>query len=331
MIKGYTSDLDVFRAEWVRFQAQIAPLERGGIPFMPVPGNYDLLDAERKPGAEGVYRDIWGETYYSWNYSNAHFIVLNTVDGKSSEIAGEQLAWLKKDLAAATRSEHIFVFMHRPIYTLANEDELHQIFLDYDVSAVICGHMHHYNFQERDGIPYIMTVSATHMGTPFPMAAGSFHHMLQVTVRDSAFRVAVIEAGHIFLTDIVAFEDNQGLYQLQKKFYSQARMAFGDLERDGNRYEVTLHVNNPSEQEFTTYFEWQLPNERWSVEPLRGRRMVLPPKSWDVPVPFTLVREYAHPPEAYPNCIARALYLTTDGDVVQSEHTFEIVAELDPQ
>lgn len=214
---------------------------------------------------------------------------------------------------------------------LNNEEELHDLFVNHGVSAVICGHMHHYNFQERDGIPYIMTVSATHMGTPFPMAAGSFHHMLLVTVRDSVFRVAVIEAGHIFPTDIVAFEDNQGLYQLQRGFYSQAKMAFADLKRDGDRYAVTLLTNNPSEQELTAYFEWQLPNERWSVEPLKGRRIVLPPRSRDVAVPFTLIREFPHPPEAYPSCVARALYLTSDGDVVQSEHSFEIVAELAPQ
>ena len=34
------------------------------------------------------------------------------------------------------------------------------------------------------------------------------------------------------------------------------------------------------------------------------------------------------PPEPeYDSCIARALYLTSDGDVVQSEHVFEIVGE----
>ena len=59
-----------------------------------------------------------------------------------------------------------------------------------------------------------MTVSATRMGTPFPMAAGSFHQMLLVTVRGGAFRIAVIEAGNIYPTDIVKFEDNQGLYRL---------------------------------------------------------------------------------------------------------------------
>ena len=47
----------------------------------------------------------------------------------------------------------------------------------------------------------MMTVSATRMGTPFPMAAGSFHQMLLVTVRGGAFRIAVIEAGNIYPTE----------------------------------------------------------------------------------------------------------------------------------
>ena len=71
---------------------------------------------------------------------------------------------------------------------------------------------------------------------------------------------------------------------------------------------------------------WQLPNERWSVRPLKGLRVVLPAGTKDHPLTFTLHRRLPHPPEAYPSCIARALYLTSDGDVVQSEHTFTIVA-----
>ena len=49
MISGYVEDLDEFREQWRRFHAQIAPL--GEIPFYPVPGNHDVLDASRKPGA----------------------------------------------------------------------------------------------------------------------------------------------------------------------------------------------------------------------------------------------------------------------------------------
>ena len=254
------------------------------------------------------------------------YVVLNTDHRGVNEIAGDQLEWLEQDLAAAQDSEHVFVFFHRPIYGLQNEEQLHQLFVEHDVSAVIFGHMHHYNFHERDGIPYVMTVSATHMGTPFAMAAGSFHHMLLVTVRGSVFRIAVIQAGSIYPTDIVRFEDNQGLYHLQRFFFSKKEMAFDTLKREGDSYEVTCHVNNPSSQELTTYFEWQMPNERWSVYPLKGRRILLPAGAKDHPVTFTLRRKFPHPPEAYPSCIARALYLTSDGDVVQSEHTFEVVA-----
>ncbi len=108
---------------------------------------------------------------------------------------------------------------------MQNEDQLHQLFLEHGVSAVIFGHMHHYNYHVRDGIPYVMTVSATRM-----------------------------------------------------------------------------------------------------VRPLKGLRVVLPAGTKDHPLTFTLHRRLPHPPEAYPSCIARALYLTSDGDVVQSEHTFTIVA-----
>ena len=38
--------------------------------------------------------------------------------------------------------------------------------------------------------------------------------MLLVTVRGGTFRIAVIKVGNISPTDIVKFEDNQGLYRL---------------------------------------------------------------------------------------------------------------------
>ena len=56
----------------------------------------------------------------------------------------------------------------------------------------------------------------------------------------------------------------------------EKEVDFADLAQHGDDYEVTLHVNNPSTQELTAFFEWQLPNERWSVRPLKGLRVVLP-------------------------------------------------------
>ena len=108
MISGYVEDLDEFRAQWKRFHAQIAPLRE--IPFYPVPGNHDVLDSSHKPGGEKIYKEVWGATYYSFDYRNAHFIVLNTDDREGSEIAGEQLEWLKRDLGGTRKQDHIFVF-----------------------------------------------------------------------------------------------------------------------------------------------------------------------------------------------------------------------------
>ena len=327
MISGHVDDPDEFRAQWWRFRAQITPL--ADIPFYPVPGDHDVRDGERKLGGEPVYIEEWGETYYSFDYRNAHFTVLYTDDGDGPGIGDEQLAWLEKDLAGTQSQDHIFVLSHRPLYLLENGDALHRLFVEHGVSAVICGHLHHYNYSERDGIPYVMAFTAARLGTPFPMAAGSFHHMLLFTVRDDTFRLAVVKSGSVLPPDIVALEDNQGLYFLRRRFYTEPKAAFADLERKGDDYAVTLLVNNPSDQELVTYFEWQLPNERWSVEPLKGRRLVLPAATEDHPVSFTLRRKFDHPPEAFPSCIARTLYLTSDGDVVQSEHVFEIVGELD--
>jgi len=327
MISGYVDDPEESRAQWRRFRAQIAPL--GEIPFLPVPGNHDIRDAERGPGGETIYREEWGELYYSFDYANTHFVVLYTDDCGESAIGDRQLAWLEDDLSAARTQEHVFVFSHRPLYWLENGDAMHQLFVDSGVSAVICGHLHHYNYQVRDGIPYVMAYAAAHLGTPFPLAAGSLHHILLITVRDDTFRLAVVKAGSVLPPDIVRLEDNQGLYRLERGFFSQRQAAFDRLEQRGDAYEVTLLVNNPSDQDLTIYLEWQLPNERWAVDPLKGRRLQLAAGTENHPVTFTLRRRFPHAPEAFPSCIARAHYLTSDGDVVQSEHVFEIVRELE--
>jgi predicted phosphodiesterase len=329
MIGGYVDDLDEFRAQWKRFRAQIAPL--GEIPFYPVPGNHDLLDASRKPAGEKIYQDVWGELYYSFDYHNSHVVVLNTDEGEGSKIVGEQLRWLERDLDKARSQEHIFVFFHRPIYSLQNQEELHKLFLDHEVSAVVYGHMHHLNYHERDGIPYIMTTSATRLSTPFPQEAGSFHHMLLVTVRDTAFRIAVIKAGSVLPPDIVSPEDNSRLFNLEKRFLSEKSVEFRQLKQTDRTYEVVLHVNNPTNQDLLTFFEWQLPNARWAVDPSKGRRVVLPAGTRDHPVSFSIRRKFPDPPEAFPSCIVKALYLTDGGDVVQSEHVFEIVADTEEE
>ena len=53
--------------------------------------------------------------------------------------------------------------------------------------------------------------------------------------------------------------------------------------------------------------------------------MELPAGTRDLSVTFTLTRKSPSAPAAYPNCIARAHYLTHDGDVVETKHRFTIL------
>jgi len=56
-----------------------------------VPGEHDA-------GLDGgaLYRDIFGETYYSFDHRGVHFVALDNVSRAKPEIGPEQLAWLKK-------------------------------------------------------------------------------------------------------------------------------------------------------------------------------------------------------------------------------------------
>ena len=66
------------------------------------------------PGAS-CFSSISRTTYRSFDRGGSHFIVLDTeMPGQASRIAGEQLEWLKNDLASADGAWHIFVALHRP-------------------------------------------------------------------------------------------------------------------------------------------------------------------------------------------------------------------------
>jgi predicted phosphodiesterase len=89
--------------------------------------------------------------YYSYNYQNAHFVVLSTEQTGSSS----QYAFVKSDLAKASSNSNIdwiIVYMHKPLYTSPSNhagestmrDRYHPLFDHYGVDLVLYGHNHAY-------------------------------------------------------------------------------------------------------------------------------------------------------------------------------------------
>lgn len=103
-----------------------------------------------------------GGSYYSFDYSGAHFVVLNTNDNKESEdnpdggaIGQEQMEWAKEDIAQAKENgaNWIILAYHKPVYSasyhaLQDEDvqvtreDFVQIADELGVDVVLQGHDH---------------------------------------------------------------------------------------------------------------------------------------------------------------------------------------------
>jgi tetratricopeptide (TPR) repeat protein len=118
------------------------------VPLYPVLGNHEhharlYFDYFSLPG---------NESWYSFNFGNAHFVVLDSDVDQLSD-GGEQLAWLEDDLAASAATWKFVNFHHPPFSAggayhasdrLVRKNILHPIFERHGVDMVICGHDHNY-------------------------------------------------------------------------------------------------------------------------------------------------------------------------------------------
>ena len=134
----------------------------------PTLGNHDAVSAN-SADESGPYYDIFTlptngeaggypsgtEAYYSFDYSNVHFVVLNSVDVDRSDSSAMAI-WLEQDLQEVN-SDWIVAYFHHPIYSGAHnnesddgneEMEMRMNFLPileaYDVDLVLFGDTHNY-------------------------------------------------------------------------------------------------------------------------------------------------------------------------------------------
>ena len=115
-------------------------------------------------------------TTYSFDFKNAHFVVLNEYyDGKSDvatngDITEPLYKWLKSDLEA-TSKPFIFVFGHEPIVSIPdidsgryrhigdnldahpeNNHRFQELLRRHKITAYICGHTHNFSFSKINGL-----------------------------------------------------------------------------------------------------------------------------------------------------------------------------------
>ena len=114
------------------------------------------------------------QDYYSFDYSEAHFIFLDTNDATAKGgLGAKQFAWLKDDLKN-TDKDIIFVIMHKSLFStgshatdkeiVAMRDQLIPLFDEYEVDIVFGGHDHVY---AEANVGDVLYVTLGTIGTKF--------------------------------------------------------------------------------------------------------------------------------------------------------------------
>ena len=130
-----------------------------------VPGNHDVGDKPIVWGPAatvseeflGLWKEYFGESFYSFDHGETHFIVLNAqIINTGLAAEAEQRTWLEGDLVA-NRRKRLFVNIHYPPYlTHPDEDEHYDNIAEpgrswllglleaYGVEALFAGHIHNF-------------------------------------------------------------------------------------------------------------------------------------------------------------------------------------------
>ena len=111
-------------------------------------------------------------SYYSFNWGNAHFSILNSdvanaapTQRERDAFWAEQTRWLEADLRANQNAEYRFIMAHHPPFSaVARRQEgnphvtaLVPTFEKYHVTAAFFGHDHNYQHYLKSGIHYIVS------------------------------------------------------------------------------------------------------------------------------------------------------------------------------
>ena len=189
------------RSQWTAFFDGIDEMQRA-IPFVPVMGNHETYNRDwkvRLPEAYLHYFDVpangspqFERYYYSFDYGDVHYIVLNTMQQEIGEfrdgLVEEQRAWIRRDMAAHRRKWNI-VLMHKDVlqYRINGRPERTEgfsedgniwmpVFDELGIDIVFTAHLHTYRNRghilqfaktaDKQGPLYILTGVAGNVRYP---------------------------------------------------------------------------------------------------------------------------------------------------------------------
>ena len=138
-----TDDPQERRRRLAEFRDIVSGLKVKNVRFMP--GEHD---ASLDNGA--AYKEMFGDTHYSFDHKGVHFIALDNVSDPGARIGEQQLDWMKADLLQQKKNAPIVVLTHRPLFDLAPQWDWAtrdgaaalELLMPYPSVTVFYGHIH---------------------------------------------------------------------------------------------------------------------------------------------------------------------------------------------
>ena len=269
LIEGYTDDTLVLYAEW---DTIFSIVEKLNCPFYFVAGNHDISNENDRRIYESRTRT---KRYYSFDYKNNHFIILdNTMTYFSSPqpVDDEQLDWLRKDLEKNRQTANTFVFYHLPryldAYITGEPDPLAEICREYGVDVIFTGHWHTYVYlnEVQDGIEYITVGSSGGGMDTGDMGRGHFYHYLMVNVKDDDHSIAVIRKGNVFPVNIVTASDHEVIRRADAEVVQMDPCFVKDQGKKISK-EINMMINNFGPDSIIDTLRLVFDAERYEIKP----------------------------------------------------------------
>jgi 3',5'-cyclic AMP phosphodiesterase CpdA len=175
------------------YQLYISLIKGFQMPVYHTVGNHELyafytrdIDTTDLDYGDGMYRKYLGNPWYSFDHKGWHFIVLKSIEqtpGRTyqGEVSGEQLEWLRNDLAMVDSLTPIAVSVHIPLITvydqwreggqyvngpanvITNGREVMDLLRTRNIRLILQGHLHLLEEMVVDGV-HVITGGAVSAG-----------------------------------------------------------------------------------------------------------------------------------------------------------------------
>ena len=256
MVQGYTRDPATWEKEVAVYKSIT---EKINAPFLPVPGNHDVISGTRVPGDRtfaDLYLQRFGPLQYMAELEGASVIVMFSDEGlgdSKMQVNEGQLNWLQTSLdRAAARAKPIIILMHRPLWRYDSVkwfERIHPLLVKAKVAAVIAGHLHSLQADpDKDGVKYLVVGTCGGSIDQHPLA-GQLQHLTFVQLdADGALDIFHQPVGMTLPEDFVVREDQDCVYALRENpgcLSLDGVLPDAWLSKTPVKGEVTLKVKNP--------------------------------------------------------------------------------------